>query len=802
MKTLFSHIWLAVALITLAACAPLNAAQLPGGFSQIDMEDGGYLVGLIQHGSGRLFCRTDGGGIYSSDNGGFRWNYLSGNMMSRVSLCVAGIAVPQTSNSSSNLVLQVVGNNFLLTDQARGIWKTTDGGATWTQTLAGVNFWGDGPERVGGEPVIFHPTNDLEAWAGSHAQGLYKSLDAGSTWTLVSGLATSNVYSSLYIHPSYPDQIFAAGDGGVWVSVNHGANWAQVASSPMILRVTRGADGTVYFGGQSGSKQVIQKITSTNWAYPTNYAIIDLYSAYVSGISPDADPLTCVTVLRDGRLVAGDYDYTRISSNKGASFTTLPRTYVPGTIVPQWSSGSQVDSPVCVVQDVSATNTWYGGGGNSPLRTDDGGQHWQFIFNGVGEVVTFTVGFHPTDPNRLYIPCADNGGAVVTDGGISGNTVSMLKPFFTSDGLQCTHRALVLISNGVTRAIFPGGEEFHNQPRIYVTTNDGTSWYAPAMAGLPTGSNGQIIIDAVDSLDNPDDFLVVCGGYAGTNKGGLYRTTNAGASFTQCTNWIPTNTMFFGTGSYSQVSLARDATNVNVRYMYSRMQFPGPPDLWGGLFRSMDRGVTWTQIPWPAVKNPNDWNDWYGVLVADRATSGSLWIYFEQSTNTYNGLMHSYDGGNSWYIVPGFTNAGALDARNGKIAVCAAMTNDIWCKIYYSTNNGTNWNEVTRPNYRFGNTIGLALDPVPRRAHHHQHGRAFRGHLHSGHAGAAVAIELFHVHQLGPKRQWRQSQLQRPAQPPGICPRRRSLARVKLRPAVRLRLGQCRQLAALCDHFQ
>src|SRR5690348_15133627 len=112
----------------LFARTALNAAapQIPGGFTQINMQDGGYFPGVVQHRSGRLVGRTDGGGIYSSDNRGFSWNYLSGNMISTASLAVLSVAVPQSTSSSSNLILQAVGVNYSLNDPNRGIWKTTD----------------------------------------------------------------------------------------------------------------------------------------------------------------------------------------------------------------------------------------------------------------------------------------------------------------------------------------------------------------------------------------------------------------------------------------------------------------------------------------------------------------------------------------------------------------------------------------------------------------------------------------------------------------------------------------------------
>ncbi len=691
--------------------------QLPGGFTQVNMQGGGWLTGLIQHSSGRLICRTDGGGIYSSDNGGLAWNFLSGNMLSAGSLAVQGIAVPQTANSSSNLILQATGDKNNNADMNKGVWKSTDGGVTWTHTLTAVMFYGGGNERIGGECIIFHPTNDLEAWAGSHTNGLWKSMDSGSTWTQNGAFSATNIVSSIYIHPSWPDQIFVGGDGGLWVSVNHGTNWTQILSSPTIMRVTRGADGTVYLGGGSNNQQVIQKITATDWTNPSTYVFANLQNAYINGLNPNGHPLTCVTVLRDGRLVAGEYNNTRISSDKGATFTTLPRTYVPGTVVPQWCTPAQCDAPQCLVQDVNVANTWYSGGGNAPVRTDNGGQNWQFILNGIGEVVAWKIAFSPVDPNRFYIPQGDQGGGVVTDGGISGNTASEVKGwYYNSLGSMWCHRALASQSNGVNRVIFTGQNEGNNNPNLYITSDDGASWYSPPLTGLPI-SFGSGILDAVDSKDAPDDFLVIIGGSSGVNQGGVYRTVNGGTNFTQC-NWYPSSSLNLGSGSYWMISMDRDATNTNIRYLYSFAKgapaTPPATNNGSGMFISYDRGANWTQETWPLVAG--DTTDYSFYIVADRAISGSLWLW-QQSYHNYNhALLHSVNYGTNWNVVGTFTNALAMDAYSNNVAIFGqitngANTNDQWCKIYYSTNTGTNWNEVTGPGYRFGNCHELTLDP-------------------------------------------------------------------------------------------
>jgi hypothetical protein len=117
---------------------------------------------------------------------------------------------------------------------------------------------------------------------------------------------------------------------------------------------------------------------------------------------------------------------------------------------------------------------------------------------------------------------------------------------------------------------------------------------------------------------------------------------------------------------------------------------------------------------------PRDWNDWQGSVVADRTISGSIWLTFTTGGPGEYGVLHSYDGGNSWITngLSNFTNATAADAMNGNVVVLGQMTGDTWNKIYYSTNNGTNWNQVTCTNYAFGNASSVALDP-------HRPGRIF-----------------------------------------------------------------------------
>ena len=109
--------------------------------------------------------------------------------------------MPQTAGSSSNLILMACGYGTQpATDLGRGVWKSTDGGATWTQTLTNVWFSGGDAGTIGGECMIFHPTNASEVFVRHPRLRVWRSLDAGSTWTQNTALSSiSSLPRSIFI---------------------------------------------------------------------------------------------------------------------------------------------------------------------------------------------------------------------------------------------------------------------------------------------------------------------------------------------------------------------------------------------------------------------------------------------------------------------------------------------------------------------------------------------------------------------------------------------------------------------------
>jgi photosystem II stability/assembly factor-like uncharacterized protein len=119
-----------------------------------------------------------------------------------------------------------------------GIWKTTDGGTNWTPI-----FDGQPVQSIGSLAVAASDPNVV--WAGtgegkirSHislGQGIYKSMDAGRTWTLM-GLEQTGRIPRLIIHPKDPDIVLACALGhaygpqqerGVFRTADGGRTWTR-----------------------------------------------------------------------------------------------------------------------------------------------------------------------------------------------------------------------------------------------------------------------------------------------------------------------------------------------------------------------------------------------------------------------------------------------------------------------------------------------------------------------------------------------------------------------------------------------
>ncbi len=439
--------------------------------------------------------------MYGSDDHGDTWQFISGDLPYLASYYVQGVAVP-TGNAGT--IYQATGTSYAASDPGRGIWKSTSGGSSWTQVLANVNFSGNDPEHFGGECIVIQPANDNELWAGSRGEGLWHSTNAGANWTNVAPATfdTPNVIiAGISINAAAPNTIWVCGDGGVWVSTVHGVSWTHKITATLIYKVVLKADGTAFAAGQNNGAHVLYRMTVAG--SPT-----DLYANYVAALPyPPGSDLSMVQVLANGDLWAADlFEFVCRSKDNGNTFTRMPMTLtgaLPGFISPATTTVQGGRNGL--IHDPTNPNRLFLGGGYAPFRSDDNGATWRDIENGVGETNAWRVSFHPTDPNRLWLPLADLGATTVNDGGRSGASSGYIAPHFPypDDNVLFTHPPLV----SAAKVIAPGGEQSTHRARIYQSTDNGANWTKLAANGLPTADNREIIED-VASADNPDDFLV------------------------------------------------------------------------------------------------------------------------------------------------------------------------------------------------------------------------------------------------------------------------------------------------------
>lgn len=122
-----------------------------------------------------------------------------------------------------------------------GLWKTIDGGQTWNPVTDGQI----GSSSVGAVAVSESNPNIVYIGMGEtcirgnimQGDGLYKSTDAGKTWTHLAALRDSQAISKIRIHPTNPDIVFAAVFGhpsapsderGVYRTKDGGKTWQRV----------------------------------------------------------------------------------------------------------------------------------------------------------------------------------------------------------------------------------------------------------------------------------------------------------------------------------------------------------------------------------------------------------------------------------------------------------------------------------------------------------------------------------------------------------------------------------------------
>lgn len=177
------------------------------------------------------------GGIWRSDDGGRSWRNLG---LKDARHIVRIVIHPRDPNT---VWLAVMGHLFGPNEE-RGVYKTTDGGKTWKRTLFINNQTGasDLVMEAGNPTVLYAGTWRLirtpySLESGGEGSGLWKSIDGGDTWSSLSGKkglpkGTWGIVG-VAVAPSNSDKVYAIienSSGGLFVSNDGGETWSLNSS--------------------------------------------------------------------------------------------------------------------------------------------------------------------------------------------------------------------------------------------------------------------------------------------------------------------------------------------------------------------------------------------------------------------------------------------------------------------------------------------------------------------------------------------------------------------------------------------
>ena len=306
---------------------------------QVPLGGGGCVNGLVSNSTGTdIYCRTDVGTAFrwvpAVDGVNGQWLSITDTIVPTNTTganglaCTASIAVDR--NNSNNLYV-AAGSKFA---SMKGIYASTDRGASWTAINTTLAIDGNGKYNGTGERLAVDPNNSNILWYGSTENGLQKGIKSGSTWAWtqippasvpignndfanekgwagVTFVACDANGGSTIVYAGVYDSIGST--GGIYRSTDGGTTWAKVTGAT-VSTPNRGQvapNGTLYVTAVGSVAKMPRGGSLT--------AITPVASVHYRGLAVDPNDLTGNTVYVSHLSPTSSYNRIWRTTNGGAT---------------------------------------------------------------------------------------------------------------------------------------------------------------------------------------------------------------------------------------------------------------------------------------------------------------------------------------------------------------------------------------------------------------------------------------------------------------------------------------------------
>ena len=596
---------------------------------------------------------------------------------------------------------------------AGGIWRSTNGGATWS-------FTDDYMENMAITTMAFDPTDSTILYAGTgedffnlggiRGSGIFSSTDAGISWNQLPSTAGNDDFyyvSDIVVSPNNPKHLYAATRTGIWRSTDGGTFWTDVLTHSgdssycveLAIRTDtvtqdtllascgnhgQGGDAAVYRSTDSG--QTWQQVLTEPYMSRTSLAIAPSDQDTMYALASTYDDTISWTHGLHALFRSTDGGATwepRVrNSDNTAKINKLQLTNplfadysTCYALTDQYYSQGYYDNVIAV--DPTDPNTVWTGGIDI-MKSTDGGQNWAMVSQWWWQdgpiylhADIHALVFHPgydggTTNATLYV--GSDGGIGRTDSANGNGSTNLCNPYDAT--ISWTP-----LNNGynVTQfyhgAVYPNGQTFFGGTQDNGTNRGNIS--DPNWDQIIGGDGGYVAV-------NPITPTIV---YAEEQNRRFLKSTDGGTTFISAVSGITEST-------------------ANYLFITPFIMDPNDPDrLWIGghtLWRTDNGATSWTQASPTDLTNGNFISAWAVqpgnsdlVLVAD--SGGNIYRQTNATTaNSTTSWINATEAQSDIDSLGGFVSSLTFDP-NTTSTVYATVSQFGVPHLWRSTDSGITW---------------------------------------------------------------------------------------------------------------